>query len=157
MAGADNPCFLSLSFSFPPSFSIQFQSHYWHMAPRTPCQSSCAKSQCAGEGSAGSHLLLLWPYSNSLTPAPHHVATAFPGTPLLPASAGSQCCSSLDHCPEGMCTGNRPYGTQRTRLVLHRGPEHLGGRSGRGLNALTISYNLLQQLKVQPGDFGVRR
>lgn len=115
VAGADNPCFLSLSFSFPPSFSIQFQSHYWHMAPRTPCQSSCAKSQCAGEGSAGSHLLLLWPYSNSLTPAPHHVATAFPGTPLLPGSAGSQCCSSLDHCPEGMTV----LGTGHTALNAH--------------------------------------
>lgn len=99
-----------------------------------------------------------WPYSNCLTPAPHHVATVFPGTPQLPASAGSQCHSSLDHCPEGMTV----LGTGHTALKVHGmcstgAQEDLGGRSGRGLNALTISYNLLQQLKVQPGDFGVRR
>lgn len=99
-----------------------------------------------------------WPYSNSLTPAPHHMATAFLGTPQLPASAGSQCCSPLDHCPEGMTV----LGTGHTALNVHGmcstgAQEDLGGRSGRGLNALTISYNLLQQLKEQPGDFGVRR
>lgn len=157
-AGADNPCFLSLSFSFPPSFSIQFQSHYWHMAPRTPCQSSCAKSQRAGEGSAGSNSAIYCSFGLSLTPGPHHVATAFPGTPQLPASAGSQCCSYLDHCPEGMTV----LGTGHTALNVHGmcstgAQEDLGGRSGRGLNTLTISYNLLQQLKVQPGDFRVKR
>lgn len=104
------------------------------------------------------HLLFLWPYSNSLTPGPHHVATAFPDTPQLPASAGSQCCSSLDHCPEGMTV----LGTGHTALNTHAmcstgAQEDLGERSGRGLNALTISYNLVQQLKAQPGDSRVRR
>lgn len=72
----------------------------------------------------------------------------------------AKCCSSLDHCPEGNeRSRSGPYSSERTLcvLVFHRGPEDLGGRSGRGLNALTISYNLLQRLKVQPGDFRARR
>lgn len=53
-------------------------------------------------------------------------------------------------------------GTGHTALNIHSmcstgAQEDLGERSGKGLNALTISYNLVQQLKVQPGDFRVRR
>lgn len=72
----------------------------------------------------------------------------------------AKCCSSLDHCPEGMTVpgaGHRALNINCLSSCSTGAQKDLGGRSGRGLNALTISYNLLQRLKAQPADFKVSR